>query len=504
VLTWTVGPVGPNQPGQASFAVIVAPDTMSGTIIANTGRAFGCVMTGRCTASVTSNVITHTAAVAGGVGLITKVSNPAGASNAAQSPTVLPGALITYTLFYTNSNPSAPLTTVVISDLLPANTAFVSCTDGCAHSSSAVNWALGTVLAGVTGQRQFTVRVNSSAPDGALIQNRANLISDQGQMGSNSLYHRSHTPYDLQLTMTNPATATQPGTTFTYTIAYTNVGPLTLSGVVITDYLGLAVPGEFSDPAMPYLTMLSSGWETVQVSANGGIYRRAIGTLGPNQTGAVMMVVRLSASVPYTVNLTSNRAVIADNGMHGYETNPLNQSATVNRPIQGPDLAMSNVQISPGPYKVGKSFAVSATVTNRGLTHAMTWQHLISPSISTNNWFVVELYLKPTGSAPSGPHDHEGGYCSVGVTPCDERFEFLYFVDLPGGLAPGQSVAVHWAVSPPVLGSYSLFIQADSGFWWLDDPAYGRALEYSELDNVASVGSISTEHKVYLPCIMRQ
>ena len=80
---------------------------------------------------------------------------------------------------------------------------------------------------------------------------------------------------------------------------------------------------------------------------------------------------------------------------------------------------------------------------------------------------------------------------------------FLSFVALPNGLAAGDSVLAQWSVSLPAPGTFSLYLQVDSGFWWLNDPAYGRVLEYSERDNAVWVGRISTSRQVYLPVVMR-
>jgi hypothetical protein len=44
--------------------------------------------------------------------------------------------------------------------------------------------------------------------------------------------------------------------------------------------------------------------------------------LGSSQIGVLTMLVRLGNTVPYTVNLMDNRALITDEGTHGYDTNP--------------------------------------------------------------------------------------------------------------------------------------------------------------------------------------
>ena len=511
-LTWTVGPLSPGQGGQVSFAVLVSGEAVSGTALVNTGYTFGCVASaGKCSGVGASNSTMHIVMVQGETGQISKSANPPGGPAANQS--VPPGSLITYTLTYTNPNPSASLARVVIKDVLPANTTLVSCV-GCITSTYAVSWTFSSVGPNVSGQVQFIVRVDPSAPDGTVIQNQASITSDQGRANSNATSHRVLTRYDLQLTKTVNMTATVPGSTFVYGVAYTNSGPLTLTGVVITDYLGFAPQGQASAPAMPYLVVLdkSPAWQWVQASSMGSIYQYDVGTLYPNQTGVLTMVIQLYNTVPYTVNLMNNHALITDDGLHGYDMNPSNQAPDVSTPIQGPDLVITAPRISPGPYRPGKVITVTATIVNRGLGDALTWDHPITP---TNNWFFVELYARPSSFAQSGPptgvYDHAGGFCdNEDITVCmqnasHQRKEFTRWGNLYRlPLQPGGSTVVTWSVSLAAADVYSLYLQVDTGSWQPLDPPYGRVLEYDEMNNVVSLGQLSTGKRVYLPLIVRR
>jgi len=512
-LTWTVGPLSPGQGGQVSFAVLVSEEAISGTAVVNTGYSFGCVASaGKCSGIGASNSTTHMVKVEGVAGQISKSANPPGGPAANQS--VAPGSLITYTLTYTNPNSSASLMRVVIKDLLPANTTLVSCV-GCITSTSVVSWTFLSVGPNVSGQVQFTVRVNPSAPDETVIQNQASITSDQGRANSNITSHRVLTRYDLQLTKTVNMTATVPGSTFVYGVAYTNSGPLTLTGVVITDYLGFAPQGEGSAPAKPYLVVLDKSpyWQLlIPESPTGRVYWYDVGMLRPNQTGVLTMVVQLYSTVPYTVNLMNNHALITDDGTHGYDSNPSNQAPDVSTPIQGPDLVVTAPQISPGPYGPGKTIAVTATVVNQGLGYAFAWDH---SDTATNDWFYVELYARPSSFAQSGPptgsSDHSGGFCdNEDMTVCMPNASHWRNSFVTWGnpyryaLAPGASTMVTWSVSLAAADVYSLYVQADTGFWQPLDPSYGRVLEYDEMNNVVSLGTISTGKSVYLPLIMRR
>jgi len=101
------------------------------------------------------------------------------------------GDLITYTLTFSNPN-LAVLTNVVISDRVPTNTTFVSCTDNCNPAGGMLTWSK-TVGEKQAGSVRFTVRVSSTVPYGTAIVNGATLGSHQqhGLSQSNSTRTRS-------------------------------------------------------------------------------------------------------------------------------------------------------------------------------------------------------------------------------------------------------------------------------------------------------------------------
>jgi uncharacterized repeat protein (TIGR01451 family) len=77
--------------------------------------------------------------------------------------TVATGANLTYTITYGNIGNSGA-TNVVIRDVVPAGTSFLSATNGGALQAGAVVWNIGTLGAGVTGQTvSFTVQVNATS-----------------------------------------------------------------------------------------------------------------------------------------------------------------------------------------------------------------------------------------------------------------------------------------------------------------------------------------------------
>ncbi len=68
-----------------------------------------------------------------------------------------------------------PAASVTITDAVPANTTYVSCTSGCTQAGGVVTWALGARVPGNSGTVQFTVQVVSPLPNGTVINNTARI-----------------------------------------------------------------------------------------------------------------------------------------------------------------------------------------------------------------------------------------------------------------------------------------------------------------------------------------
>jgi uncharacterized repeat protein (TIGR01451 family) len=111
-------------------------------------------------------------AAAGRMNLI-KTANPA--------TYVQPGGLITYTLQARAQG--GPLSGVVLSDTLPANTTFVSASGAYTRSgpnNSVIAWSVGSLADGQTAVRTLTVRVSPTASGGDTISNMGYSVSAAG------------------------------------------------------------------------------------------------------------------------------------------------------------------------------------------------------------------------------------------------------------------------------------------------------------------------------------
>ncbi|TMQ33460.1 MAG: DUF11 domain-containing protein, partial [Planctomycetota bacterium] len=163
----------------------------------------------------------------------------------ASAATVTAGTDLTYTLTANNAGPS-DAANFQLSDVLPANTTFVS--ESHPAGFTAVTPAVGgtgtvtesapSFAAAANGTFTLVVHVLSSAPDGSTIANTASVTSDATDLNPNNNSSTATVTVaavaDLAVLKAGPATATA-GTDVTYTIELDNNGPSDAQNVVLTD-----------------------------------------------------------------------------------------------------------------------------------------------------------------------------------------------------------------------------------------------------------------------------
>lgn len=208
------------------------------------------------------------------------------------------GTEITYT-FVAKNGAEGLVNNVVVSDLLPAGTTFVSvsgatCTMPAVGAVGTVSCMLGALNPGGSATFKITVKVNSTAT--GTINNGSYSIQGQGvspligplvqtAITSGVVYT------DLGIKVTNPAAALDWGSQVTYTVVATNSGPNPVTAARLANSL----------PAQ--LTGVS--WTCT--GANGGVCSAASGTGALNTTADLPV----GASVTYTVS----GSVVSGTGM---------------------------------------------------------------------------------------------------------------------------------------------------------------------------------------------
>lgn len=496
-LAWQVGDLPPHTGGEVGYAVTVDGDVPEGAQIQNI-------------ADLSSDQVdTQSTAVYHTVGLPPIVIKSAATSAPGQAGlTVQPGDRITYTLVYSNPSDARALTGVVITDQLPLHLTYlgwfgaIAPDTGLLASERTLRWFVGSVPTRTTGAVGFVATVSGSAPDGAALDNTAQVDSNETlPVNGNTASRRVAYRFDLSLSKTDGKAVASAGERLTYTLRVTNTAtyPITATGVIITDYLEPGLPGLTA-------TVLSfaggtPGWNFAGYDGAYAMYEYPVGSLGPNQSRAITLVAQITDTLPGGVLAVRNSAEVIDGGASGVEVDPGNQIASDSDVVAGPDLAVAGIRLV---NRTGQQVTVAVTVTNQGLE--------ATQGPDGKGWFGMDLYVKPAGDPPPfGPGDRYLGFCASPTNPCtDTRYGLYTWIkawDGPG-LAPGETWLVTYTHPFTASGLFWLYAQADP-FWGDGQPAsgasqHGRIVEGDEGNNIfGPVLLDATDFKVYLPAVMK-
>jgi len=158
------------------------------------------------------------------------------------STTVDPGTNITYTITVTNNGPQSA-SSVVVSDVLPGGTTFVSCNASgggtCTGSGSNQSVTFTSLANGEVETITLVVSTNSSLPDGTVILNTASISSavhdtNSGNNSSTAAVTVTRRA-DLNITSNVAPSPVDAGTNLTYTLVVTNNGPDSATSTVVSD-----------------------------------------------------------------------------------------------------------------------------------------------------------------------------------------------------------------------------------------------------------------------------
>jgi uncharacterized repeat protein (TIGR01451 family) len=188
------------------------------------------------------------------------------------SPNVVAaGATLTYTLSY--GNPTAGAVNAALRLPLPTGTTFVSASDGGSLTSGVVQWSLGSLAAGASGQRQVSVQVAAGTASGTQIAASADLRDSATQQSFaravrvSTVSTAAADPVLLSMSATpNPVA---PGQKIEYAISVSNVGSSNTGNFTV-------------DAIVPPYTSVDTGYDAPGHYNGGCAYY--LGTCLPGQT----------------------------------------------------------------------------------------------------------------------------------------------------------------------------------------------------------------------------
>ena len=164
---------------------------------------------------------------------------------------VLAGATLTYTLDVANAGPS-DAAAVTATDTLPVGVSFVSAVvtggsggESCVEAAGVVTCGLGVIGTGSTETATIVVTVSGALPEGTVLTNNASVTSSTTDPDAANNADSEDTTIvgvaDVSITKTDSADPVNAGTSFSYSMVVTNLGPSDANGVEVTDVLPVGV-----------------------------------------------------------------------------------------------------------------------------------------------------------------------------------------------------------------------------------------------------------------------
>lgn len=266
------------------------------------------------------------------------------------------GGQITYELTVSNRG-NDQATQVVVTDLLPNITQFVTATGGGSFSSESdtVTWNIGTLAAGANSTVSVTLKVNNGVSNGTPILNSVTIASLGQQPKSSQVL----TPVSSQTLLTlskrvltkkgdasaASASVVAPGQAVTYELAFSNAGNQNASQVKVTDNL----PSHFQ-----FQTASSNGLYDPNTRA----VTWAIGDLAAGQTGTVQVTGLVESSLPDGTELVNGGMI------NSAQTSTTAQVTT--HVSSSPRLEITKASTPIGTVAAGNQVAYRLVFTNTG------------------------------------------------------------------------------------------------------------------------------------------
>ncbi len=441
----------------------------SGNISQTVNVAVGGTVTYTVTASIApgaTGTLANTATVAAPVG-VTETNNtnnsatdtdsltPSGDLSISKTDgvtTKIPGTAITYTITVANAGPSTAVAAPV-ADTMPA--AILSPTWSCAATSgSSCGAASGsgniatTATVAPGGSVTFTVNGTVDPNATGTLTNTATVTAPSGFPDASTANNTSTDvdtlvpTGDLTITKSDGITDAVPGSSLTYTIIASNVGPSTVVGAPIADTLPSALTGA------TWSCAATSGSSCGAATGSGSIATTA--TLRPGGSATYAVTATLDPANPAgTGTLVNTASISAPVGFT--DPTPGNNSGTdTDNVTPRVDLSITKTDSSTTAVP-GTNVVYTIVVSNTGPSHATTSPVTDTlPSALTNaTWTCAPTGSGATCGAPSGT----GNISSTVTLPSGTSATFTLTATLNPSTPAGIGTLVNTASVSPAAGT---------------------------------------------------
>jgi len=268
--------------------------------------------------------------------------------------TVVAGGSLTYSITATNNGPAAAAG-VVIQDILPAGTTFVSATNGGTVSNGVVTWP---TLASLGNGASVTYQVTVQAPASGTLLNTALatsttydpvLSNNNGSAPSAQVSTTVTATADLSITKSHTGSFTV-GQTGIYQLLISNSGPSAASGpITVTDTL---------PDGLTFVSGTGTGWTCTAIGQT--VTCTNPNSLAPGSSSAIELAVSVGPGAASNVINTAN---VSSTTNDPNSANNTSSDPTVITPSADLSITKTDGQTSITP---GSPITYTLTVTNNG------------------------------------------------------------------------------------------------------------------------------------------
>jgi uncharacterized repeat protein (TIGR01451 family) len=334
VITWTLlSSIDPDDGVVVTFTVAVTSPLTDGTVITNT--AWVTLTQGQGASDTVTTTVRSVPILS-----LTKVDD---------LDPVDAGATLLYTLTVANDDAAnGPATGVVITDVVPANTTFLSATPTgfSGPTGGVITWTLASaIMPGSSVVVTFAVDVDSPLANGTILTNDAWVTSTQGVGDTDTETTTVQSSPSLALTKTDdPDPVAASGIlTYTVTVINLNTANATATGVAISD----TVPGN--------TTFIAASASCTEM---GGLINCTLADLDPGDSASITFTVQVDAGLADGTELGNTASVTSAQGVGATDT----ETTTV----YAPDLAVTKSALPTTFVRPSETITYVIVFTNTG------------------------------------------------------------------------------------------------------------------------------------------